>query len=309
MEARPPRPDWSVEHEWHWPCWKFGMGLDELFTTLHNQFNTWPAPIQDFKAFHSDVWEISNIASTKEELFRALESRKKQRSEEMAQAWNDIALHLTAGSSMLPDEQWGHATQFFRTKSLDAMLSFLYTFLTDEEKVTVYNYLNGKEKKAVPAIGSEGIHANEDQVDLEAVQAEAVQADAVTSSQGEQALQSPAAGARNREDQAHDTGLIPPPDPISSSLRQSKECLGTLDSVMEEVAFKTTRRKKRNSKPLPASTNPSKAKPGRHKSRDRISKPGSCRSPRVNAKERPTKEPSTTRSRYNLRSNASRGAG
>ncbi|KAI0410673.1 hypothetical protein F5X98DRAFT_359107 [Xylaria grammica] len=304
MEARPPRPDWSLEDEWHWPCGKFGMSLDELFTTLHNKFNTWPAPIQDFKAFHSDVSEMSNTARTKEELFCALESRRQQRSEEMAQAWNDIAVHLTAGRSMLPEEQWGYATQFFRTKSLDAMLSFLYTFLTDKEKVTVYNFLNGRGKKVVPAIGRGDVRANGDQVG-----SEGVQADAVASSQGEQALQSPDAGVRDREDQARDPESIPPADPISSSSRQSKERPETLDSVKEGVASKTTRRKKRNSRPLPASENPSEVKPGRHKSHDRISKPGPCRSPRVNAKERLTKEPSTTRSRYDLRSNASRGAG
>ncbi|KAI1746460.1 hypothetical protein F4782DRAFT_524433 [Xylaria castorea] len=304
MEARPPRPDWSLEHEWHWPCGKFGMSLDELFTTLHNQFNTWPAPIQDFKAFHSDVSEMSNTARTKEELFRALESRKTQRSEEMARAWNDIAVHLTAGRSMLPEEQWGYATQFFRTKSLDAMLSFLYTFLTDEEKVTVYNFLNGTGKKVVPAIGTGVVRAKDDQVDVEGVQA-----DAVTSSQGEQALQRPTAGARDRENQAHDTKSIPPADPISSHSKQSKERPETLVLVKEEVASKTSRRKKRNSRPLPASTNPSEVKPGRHKSGDRITKPGPCRSQRVNAKERSTKEPTTTRSRYNLRSNTSRGAG
>lgn len=280
------------------------MSLDELFTTLHNQFNTWPAPIQDFKAFHSDVSEMSNTAGTREELFRALESRKKQRSEEMARAWQDITLYLTAGRSMLPDKQWECATQFFRTKSLDAMLAFLYTFLTNEEKVTVYNFVNGKGKTVVPAISTGGVRANEDQVDLEGVQA-----DAMTSSQREQALQSPTAAARDREDQAHDTEPMPPGDPISSPSRQSKECPEILDSVKEEVASKTTRRKKRNSRPLPASTNPNEVKPGRHKSRNRISKPGPWRPPRVNAKERSTKEPTTTRSKYNLRSNASRGAG
>ncbi|KAI0402890.1 hypothetical protein F4802DRAFT_617311 [Xylaria palmicola] len=253
MEARPPRPDQSLDDEWDWPCWKFGMGLNELFTTLHNQFNSWPAPIQDFKAFHSDVSEMLNTARTKEELFRALKAWGKKQSEEMARAGNDITLHLTAGRSMLPEEQWGYATRFFRTKSLDAMLLFLYTLLTDKEKVTVYNFLNGTGKKVIPAIGTGGVRANEDQVDLEGVQA-----DSVTSSQGEQALQGPTAGARDHEDQTHDTESIPPADPISSHSpsRQPKERSETLASVKEAVASKTTRHKKRNPRPLPASTDP-----------------------------------------------------
>ncbi|KAI0398704.1 hypothetical protein F4802DRAFT_592373 [Xylaria palmicola] len=137
MDAKRPRPDWVEDQKWHWPAWKFRMNLDELFTTLHDQFNTWPAPLQNFEAFHHDVWEISSTVATKQELFSALELRRKQRSEEMARVWDVIALHLTAGDSMLPNRHWQHGAEFFRTKSLDSMLVFLYSFLTDEEKEKV----------------------------------------------------------------------------------------------------------------------------------------------------------------------------
>ncbi|TRX94762.1 hypothetical protein FHL15_004223 [Xylaria flabelliformis] len=137
MDDRYPEPDWAMEKEWHWESWKFGMSMDELFTSLHNRFNTWSAPLQSPEAFHHDVWEISNAASTKEELFQALEIRKRQRSEEMAQAWNSIAVHLVGGKSMFTGDHWAYAVRFFRTRSLDHMLAFLYQFLNEEEKEKV----------------------------------------------------------------------------------------------------------------------------------------------------------------------------
>ncbi|KAH8158488.1 hypothetical protein CIB48_g9761 [Xylaria polymorpha] len=137
MEPQPPQPDWAVEPEWHWDAWKFGMDMDELFTTLHSRFNTWSAPLQSFEAFHHDVWEISNVASTREDLFRALEMRKEKRSQEMARVWDFMALYMTAGRSILPEDHWAHGIRFFRTRSLDNMLAFLYQFLNEEEKEEV----------------------------------------------------------------------------------------------------------------------------------------------------------------------------
>ncbi|KAI0398828.1 hypothetical protein F4802DRAFT_104445 [Xylaria palmicola] len=146
MEPPPPQPDWAFEQEWHWPAWKFGMAMDELFTTLHSQFNTWAAPMQSFEAFKHDVWEISNAATTRDDFFQALEMRKKQRSEEMARVWDMMACYMTAGQSILPDDHWEQAIRFFRTRSLDNMLAFLYQFLNEEEKekVTWWNAKLGR---------------------------------------------------------------------------------------------------------------------------------------------------------------------
>ncbi|KAI1743721.1 hypothetical protein F4680DRAFT_409204 [Xylaria scruposa] len=148
MEARHPHPEWGFDTEWHWDAWKFEMSMDELFTTLHSRFNTWPAPLQSFEAFHHDVWEISKAVSTKEDLFKALEIRKRQRSEEMAEAWESIAVHLIAGQSMLHGDHWAYGVRFFRTRSLDHMLAFLYQFLTEKEKKIVD--LLDKERSRLP---------------------------------------------------------------------------------------------------------------------------------------------------------------
>lgn len=113
------------------------MSMDELFTTLHSRFNTWSAPLQSFEAFHHDVWEISKASSAKEDLFRALEMRKKKRSQEMSRLWEFMAIYMTAGRSMLSDDHWVHGVRFFRTRSLDHLLAFFYQFLTEKEKEEV----------------------------------------------------------------------------------------------------------------------------------------------------------------------------
>ncbi|KAI0866920.1 hypothetical protein F4860DRAFT_455636 [Xylaria cubensis] len=161
MDDRWPEPDWATEREWHWESWKFGISLDAQFTSLHNRFNTWSAPLQSPEAFHHDLWELSNAASTKEELFQALEIRKRQRSEEMAEAWDSIAVHLVGGQSMFRGDQWAYAVRFFRTRSLDHMLAFLYEFLNEEEKEKVKltteeygkRYDNKEKKKDKPLAG------------------------------------------------------------------------------------------------------------------------------------------------------------
>ncbi|KAI1112155.1 hypothetical protein F5Y14DRAFT_453283 [Nemania sp. NC0429] len=142
MKVKIPNIDWYFDRRFHWPSSKFGMRLDEIFTTLHDRFNTWSMPIQDWEAFHHDVWEISTAAKTKEELMTNLEKRMKQRIEETAEVWSLVGVHCAAGRSILPDPHWAHACQFFRTKSWDYMLAFLFDFLHPDEKAKVIKILN-----------------------------------------------------------------------------------------------------------------------------------------------------------------------
>lgn len=113
MNVNIPRPDWAFDRTFRWPAYKFGMRLDELFTTLHDRFNTWPAPLQDWEAFHHDVWEISEAATTKEELMKNLEKRMNIRKAEMTEVWDLISVHCAIGRSILPEEHWRHACQCF----------------------------------------------------------------------------------------------------------------------------------------------------------------------------------------------------
>lgn len=66
------------------------MKCDNLFTTLHAQYNTYPAPLQDFEGFHYDVCEVSRQLSLTEDFYRRLEARKTQRIQEMINSWNKV---------------------------------------------------------------------------------------------------------------------------------------------------------------------------------------------------------------------------
>ncbi|KAI5924238.1 hypothetical protein F4810DRAFT_151775 [Camillea tinctor] len=134
MGARIPEVDFLQEPQWRWPAWKFGLRCEDLFGELHHRHNTYEAPLQDFEAFHHDVWEISTSASSADEFHRGLSERKQQRLKEMSQSFDDMAAFLTAGSSMLSEDAWGLGVQYFRTRSLDSLLRFLFSFLNDVDK-------------------------------------------------------------------------------------------------------------------------------------------------------------------------------
>lgn len=129
MEASHPRVDFSEQPQWRWPAWKFGMKCDDLFTTLHTQYNTYPAPLQDFEAFHHDICDISQLSSSIDDFRRHLAERKAQRIREMTNSWDDITPFITAAYSNLPDASWAPAVYFFRTRSFDSLVRLLASFL------------------------------------------------------------------------------------------------------------------------------------------------------------------------------------
>ena len=59
------------------------MKMGDLFTELHDQYNTIPNPIQDKVAFHHDVYEISSRACSKDEFHSLMAKRKEQRIDEL----------------------------------------------------------------------------------------------------------------------------------------------------------------------------------------------------------------------------------
>src|SRR4051812_23220799 len=105
---------------WSWPHWKFGLRRDDLFTKLHDQYNTVPSAIQDPEAFHHDVYEISNEASSTDDFHRLLQDRKEQRLRELNDSLESAAFEIIGNPDLVGTEQWQHALQLFRTKSLDS---------------------------------------------------------------------------------------------------------------------------------------------------------------------------------------------
>ncbi|KAI1108579.1 hypothetical protein F5Y14DRAFT_456893 [Nemania sp. NC0429] len=285
LGATPLHPDWVMDHQYYWPAPKYGMEFDELFTTLNNRFNTYPAALQDFMAFHADVVELSHTADTKEALFSALELRKEQRSEELYKAWDDISIHLIGTPTTLTGEHWGLLVDSFRTKSLDRMLAFLFHFLSETEKVNVYNYLNGAAKKVKPVLETGGASADDGPVDSPDMQAYAMMLPPGGRTPG-----GSSDGVRDGERQTYDTESIASPDSIYASPRQFGKRLDT-GYAMREVTPEAPRRQKSTPRPSPAPTDPNDVEEERHRSRDKVGKPGPGRPPRGAQKKREAEEP------------------
>ncbi|KAI1374317.1 hypothetical protein F4677DRAFT_426828 [Hypoxylon crocopeplum] len=117
---------------WSWPAWKFGMKRDELFTKLHDQYNTVPFSIQDPEAFHHDVCEISNTANTVNEFHRMLADRKQLRLNELNQSLESASVEIIANPNLIGTHQWQYAIQLFRTKSLDSLVRYFASYLPDD---------------------------------------------------------------------------------------------------------------------------------------------------------------------------------
>jgi len=117
---------------WIWPHWKFGLKRDDLFTKLHDQYNTVPSAIQDPQAFHHDVYELSHKATSTDDFHRLLQDRKEQRLRELNKSLESAAFEIIGSPSLIGTEQWQHAAQLFRTKSLDSLVRYFASYLPAE---------------------------------------------------------------------------------------------------------------------------------------------------------------------------------
>ncbi|KAK3392782.1 hypothetical protein B0H63DRAFT_1651 [Podospora didyma] len=117
---------------WSWPHWKFGLKRDDLFTKLHDQYNTIPSSIQDPEAFHHDVFEVSQIATSTDEFHSLLGERKQLRLRELNESLESAAFEIIANPSLIGTEQWQHAVQLFRTKSLDSLVRYFASYLPED---------------------------------------------------------------------------------------------------------------------------------------------------------------------------------
>ncbi|KAH0489174.1 hypothetical protein TgHK011_009617 [Trichoderma gracile] len=115
-----------------WPAWKFGLKRDDLFTTLHDQYNTFTYTLQDPEAFHHDVYEISHRADTAEEFHRFMAARQRQRLTELEESLETLAVEIIANPKLIGSDQWQHALQLFRTKSFDSIVRYFASYLPDD---------------------------------------------------------------------------------------------------------------------------------------------------------------------------------
>lgn len=133
---------------WSWPAWKFGMKRDDLFTSLHDKYNTFSYTIQDPEAFHHDVYEISRDADTSEDFHRLMADRQRQRLRELNDSLESLAVEIIANPKLMATEQWQHALQLFRTKSFDSIVRFFASYLPED-------YLDRQEARSTSSSFSE----------------------------------------------------------------------------------------------------------------------------------------------------------
>ncbi|KAJ3492294.1 hypothetical protein NLG97_g5434 [Lecanicillium saksenae] len=117
--------------EWTWPAWKFGLKMDDQFKQLQEAYNTIPSAIQNPQAFHLDLLEIATKATTKEELYKELAIRKQKRILELNRSLESLSCEIVANPNLLAVSQWQHAVQIFRTGSLDSLVEYFASYLTE----------------------------------------------------------------------------------------------------------------------------------------------------------------------------------
>ncbi len=108
--------------DWTWPAWKFDMKREDLFTKLHDQYNTYSSTIQDPEAFHHDIYEICHEANSVAEFHRLAGDRKHQRLSELDKALENASFEIIANPCLVSKNQWQHAVQVFRAHSFDSVV-------------------------------------------------------------------------------------------------------------------------------------------------------------------------------------------
>ncbi|UKZ69829.1 uncharacterized protein TrAtP1_010834 [Trichoderma atroviride] len=156
MDPVLPKPDYLQDLEWYWPFAKFSLDPNDLFTTLHDRFNTRPFSLQDPTAFHRDVYECADSSDTRDEFYSRLEQRKAQRIKEMSKGWDEVSTLLwsstllscqlcydpeTRNVKMKPGTKNDSAArrqfafqQYARYMSFDNLVTFFDGFVRDERE-------------------------------------------------------------------------------------------------------------------------------------------------------------------------------
>lgn len=114
---------------WSWPAWKFGLKRDDLFTSLHDKYNTFTFSLQDPEAFHHDVCEIAYDADTTEQFFHLMADRRRQRLRELHESLETLAVEIIANPRLMDSDHWEYALQLFRTKSFDSLVRYFASYL------------------------------------------------------------------------------------------------------------------------------------------------------------------------------------
>ena len=114
---------------WTWPAWKFGMKQEDLFTKLHDQYNTYTVPIQDTEAFYCDIAEISYEAQTPAEFHHLASHRRQRHLSELKKSLDCASFEIVGNPKLIEMPHWEHAVQLFQTNSLDSLVQYFASYL------------------------------------------------------------------------------------------------------------------------------------------------------------------------------------
>ncbi|KAF5230525.1 hypothetical protein FANTH_13797 [Fusarium anthophilum] len=117
-----------------WPAWKFGLKREDLSNKLHNQYNTYLAPIQSPEAFYHDISEIAHTARSAAEFHHLAHDRRQQRLNELNEALESASFEIIGNPRLIETPQWEHAIQLFRTNSLDSLVQYFASYLPQEHR-------------------------------------------------------------------------------------------------------------------------------------------------------------------------------
>ncbi|KAF4333627.1 hypothetical protein FBEOM_12546 [Fusarium beomiforme] len=112
-----------------WPAWKFDMKREDLSTNLHDQYNTYLAPIQSPEAFYHDISEIAHTAHSVEEFHHLAHDRRQQRLDELNQALESASFEIIGNPNLIETPQWEHAIRLFQSNSLDSLVRYFASYL------------------------------------------------------------------------------------------------------------------------------------------------------------------------------------
>ncbi|ROW13857.1 hypothetical protein VPNG_03656 [Cytospora leucostoma] len=132
---------WLENPHLEWPSWKFQMELDDIFTTLPQQFNTMTIPISDRDAFYKDAAGLSYIAKTRAEFLQLLAERRDVRYEETTRAWRRTLATLLGDPAWLDTQVhdgarfWSNTNRVATCQSFDSLVHFFAAFLGPPDPV------------------------------------------------------------------------------------------------------------------------------------------------------------------------------
>ncbi|KAI1322425.1 hypothetical protein F5Y16DRAFT_386513 [Xylariaceae sp. FL0255] len=133
--GRPLAMDLEEETGYRWPAWTVGMEMEDLWRSLHDDYNTLRIPMQCHRTFFFDVKELSTRAQNHDEFHRLMADRARNRFEEVQEALDRLCMSLiTPPYDRFPHGLWPQFLDFARSMSAADLAVFLAGFEDPEKK-------------------------------------------------------------------------------------------------------------------------------------------------------------------------------